>query len=452
MGDRPNIILIVVDTLAARHMSCYGYERPTSPNIDRIAAEGTRFARMIAANIPTTPAYTSIFTGRNAFRHGAISLKNKASSLDGSLKTLPVLLKENGYVTAAASTLVTLRPWFCRGLDYAMPPKGGRNAVHMNARAMPWLDKMAEEPFFLFLHCWDPHTPYLPPGDLRRAFYDGDEKDPSNRSLDPHKSQLCYPFYEQFHLSKYADGEVTDADYITAQYDAEILSADREIGKLFAFLEQRGLMDNTVVLLTADHGENMTEHGFYWCHQGTYEDVIAVPLVVWAPNRFSGGRVSDALVQHADLMPTIADLAGVAEPPESDGLSLTPHLRGEADEAHDFVVISECVWQARCGIRTKEWKFMRTVDKGVFDLPDRELYDLRDDPGELRNVVADQPELARDLEYTMDRWIDSRLGNRPNPLRLEAVAGLDGVDMIRNSLRKRGVDWDSLTPGQQGKR
>ena len=94
---------------------------------------------------------------------------------------------------------------------------------------------------------------------------------------------------------------------------------------------------------------------------------------------------------------------------------------------------------------------MRTVDKGVFDLPDRELYDLRDDPAEVKNLVDDRPELARDLEYTMDRWIDSRLGNRPNPLRLEAAAGMDGVDMIRSALAKKGINWDSLTPGQQGK-
>lgn len=447
MADRPNVILIVVDTLAARHMSCYGYERPTTPNMDRVAAEGTRFARMIAANIPTTPAYTSIFTGRNAFRHGAISLKNRASSLDPSLTTLPSLLRASGYVTAAVSTLMTLRPWFCAGFDYAMPPKGGRDAVHMNARAIPWLDTLAEEPFFLFLHCWDPHTPYLPPEDLRRAHYEGDEKDPNNRSLDHHKSQLCYPFYEQFHLSKY--GGVTDADYITAQYDAEITSADRELGKLFAFLEQRGLMDNTVVLLTADHGENMTEHGFYWCHQGTYEEVIAVPLVLWAPSVFPDAREPEALVQHADLLPTILELAGSELPERTDGISLVPLLEGKSDAGHEFVVLSECVWQARCGIRTAEWKFMKTIDKGLFDRPERELYRLLDDPQEQQNLVDTHTDLAQTLECQMERWIEKRLGSKPNPLRLESEAGLDGWDMLGNSLGRQGTNWHSLTPGHR---
>jgi len=431
-------------------MSCYGYERPTTPNVDRIADEGVRFAQMIAPNIPTTPAYTSMFTGLNAFSHRAISLKNKACRLDPDVPTIPPLFAANGYTTAAVSTLINLRPWFCQGFDYAMPPKGGRSAACMNARAIPWLEKMAEEPFFLFLHCWDPHTPYLPPDDLKRRYYEGDENDPDNHSLDHHKSQPCYPFYEQFHLRKY--GEVTDADYISALYDAEVTSADRELGNLFDFLERSGLMDRTAVFLAADHGENMTEHGFYWCHQGTYEEVIAVPLIVWAPSLFPAGKVSDALVQHADLVPTFAELAGFDPPERQDGMSLLPLLHGRTHKAHDFLVLSECVWHARCGIRTPEWKFMKTVAKGMFDMPERELYNLKDDQNELINLIAERPDLARELEFKMDRWIEERLGRLPNPLRLEAAAGFDGQDMVDRTLARQGVTWHSLTPGHSSSR
>jgi len=240
---------------------------------------------------------------------------------------------------------------------------------------------------------------------------------------------------------------VTDADYVTALYDAEVTSADRQLGELFAWLEQAGIMENTAVFITGDHGENMTEHGFYWCHQGTYEEVVAVPLIAWAPALCASGRATDALVQHADLLPTFADLAGLEPPERTDGMSLAPLLRGESDEGHEFVILSECVWQARCGIRTSEWKFMRTVDKGVFDLPPRELYNLKDDPNELINRVDDHADVARDLEYRMDRWIDERLDGAPNPLRLESAAGLDGDDMIRRAMEKRGVTWSSLTPG-----
>ena len=449
MKEKPNIILIAVDTLAARHMSCYGYERPTTPHMDRIADAGVRFSQMIAPNIPTTPAYTSMFTGLNAFSHRAVSLKNKAGKPDAGLPTLPQLFRENGYTTAAVSTLLELRPWFAKGFDYGMRSKGGRSAECMNARALPWLEKMAEQPFFMFLHCWDPHTPYQPPDDLKRRYYDGDEKDPDNHSLDPHKRQPVYPFYEQFHLSKY--GGVTDADYISALYDAEVTSADRELGKLFAFLEESGLMDRTAVFLTADHGENMTEHGFYWCHQGTYEEVIAVPLIVWAPALFPAGKESDALVQHADFMPTFMEMAGLPPPRRTDGMSLVPLLNASADAGHDFVVLSECVWQARCGIRTREWKFMKTIDKGMFDLPPRELYHLKDDPKERHNLVEAHPALARDLELKMMRWIDERLAGRPNPLRLESAAGLDGQEMVNNVPAGKGVSWHSLTPGDVGR-
>ena len=448
MPDQPNIILLVVDTLAARHMSCYGYERATTPNIDRIASQGMRFARMTAPNIPTTPAYTSMFTGMNAFTHGAISLKNKASGLDPSIQTLPMAFASGGYMTGAVSNLIALRRWFCKGFHFAMLPDGGRNAAHMVARAIAWLEKIARQPFFLFLHCWDPHTPYMPPEDLKRRYYDGDEKDPENRSLDHHRSQVVYPFYEKFHLDKY--GAVTDADYITALYDAEITSADRELARLFAFLEESVLAQNTVLFLTGDHGENMTEHGFYWCHQGTYEEVISVPLIMWGPGRVPAGKVSDALVQHADLMPTFTQLAGIETEQHSDGMGLAPLLDGKSNKGHEFVVLSECVWQARCGIRTTEWKFMKTIDKGLFDLPPRELYNLERDPTEMNNVVEKHPELARELEYRMDRWIEERLGNRPNPLRVESAAGLDGFDMLERAVARRGVTWDSLTPGSKG--
>lgn len=445
--QKPNIILIAIDTLAARHMSCYAYERETTPEIDRIAGAGVRFPQMIAPNIPTTPAYTSMFTGLNAFSHRAISLKNKACQLESGIATLPEYLSQNGYTTAMVSTLVGLRQWFVRGFHHAMQPKGGRTAACMNARAIPWLEKLAEQPFFLFLHCWDPHTPYLPPEDLKRRFYDGDENDPDNHSLDHHKSQIVYPFYEQFHLSKY--GDFTDAEYVTALYDAEVAAADRELGKLFAFLESSGLMDNTIVFLTADHGENMTEHGFYWCHQGTYEEVIAVPLVLWAPSVFPDAREPEALVQHADLLPTILELAGSELPERTDGISLVPLLEGKSDAGHEFVVLSECVWQARCGIRTAEWKFMKTIDNGLFDRPERELYHLLDDPQEQQNLVDTHTDLAQTLECQMERWIEKRLGSKPNPLRLKSEAGLDGWDMLGNSLGRQGTNWHSLTPGHR---
>ena len=319
-------------------------------------------------------------------------------------------------------------------------------AAHMNARALPWLEKVPDEPFFLFLHCWDPHTPYLPPEDLKYLYYKGNENDPHNESLKECKAQSVYPFYEDFHYKKL--GKVTDADYITALYDAQVTAADREIARLFDTLKRTGLDKNTVVFITADHGENMTEHGFYWCHQGTYEEVIAVPLIVWSPSMFSEGKIVDALVQHADILPTIAELAGFDPPKQQDGVSLMPLMCGEKKDGHEFVILSECIWQARCGIRTSQYKFMKNVDPGVFKLPQRELYDLHNDPKELKNLYKEHPELAKELEFTMDRWIEEHIGNRPNPLRLEAEAGLDGPDLLSEALKKREANWNTLTPGE----
>lgn len=173
-----------------------------------------------------------------------------------------------------------------------------------------------------------------------------------------------------------------------------------------------------------------------------------MPLIVWSPSIFPGGKVVDALVQHADFLPTIAELAGFEPPERQDGISLVPLMRGDKKDGHEFVILSECIWQARCGIRTSQYKFMKSIDSEVFNLPQRELYDLHGDPKELRNLYEEHSELAKELEFTVDRWIEEHIGNRPNPLRLEAEAGLDGPDMLNEALKKRKAGWNTLTPGE----
>jgi len=434
-----NVILISIDTLRADHLGCYGYHRPTSPNLDGLAGSGLLFRQMIAPNIPTSPGYTSMLSGVTAFHHGVVAHGVLHVPLADDLTFLPEALRGAGYATAAVTNLATMRHWFVRGWSHLMDPSHPRHqtvlAEHVNDLALPWLRQHRRQPFFLFLHYWDTHTPYRPPDSMRRLYYQGDENDPANHSLDRHRQQLVYPFYHKWWLEDL--GGVTDAEYLTALYDAEITYVDARLGDLFAGIERLGLADDTAIFVTADHGENMTEHDFYYCHMGLYEPVAHIPLIARVPGAPPGAV--EALVQHIDLAPTIADLCGVARPTGWLGGNLLDVAAGRVPGA-EFAVLSEAVWQARVGLRTSRYKFLRTLDKGAYaDRPARELYDLESDPGEMNNLLEARPEVVQDLEYRLDRWLEEALGNRPNPVAVEAAAGLNGPRWVEAALRVMGV-------------
>ena len=437
-----NIVLVSLDTCSAKHLSCYGYHRPTSPFLDSLAARGAVFSQMIAPSVPTTPAYTSIFTGTTGYTNGIVTHGQENIALDGRFEFFPnVLKRRKGHATAMVSNLSRIKPWFARAADDTVLAGGSRLIQNVaggevGSKALGWIAQHRDEPFFCFVHYWDPHTPYVPPDDMRRLYFDGNETDPANTSLHAHKRQIGYPFLYKFWYEQYVK-DVTDADYLTALYDAEITFVDRKVRELYEALDAMGLLDRTVVIITADHGESMTDHQIYWDHPSTYEDQIHVPLIMIGPGELAPGRRIDAMVQHVDLAPTILELAGVdvARDPIADqleGKSLMPLVRGETDTQWDYVYLTEALCSARMGIRSPEWKLLKTIDAGCYQRPPRELYHLADDPLEARDVYADHKDVARELEWRLDRWVDDRLGPRTNPVRYEAQCGLGGP--IRNAL------------------
>src|ERR1044071_6299938 len=187
-----NIVFIDIDTLRADHLGCYGYPKPTSPAIDSLAADGVIFDRCYAPGIPTTPAHTTIYTGMHPISHNVVS-HGGVTDLDRKIPVLPELLQKAGYTTCAVDNLFDLKPWLARGYEYYVNPSHRHkmrllvSCEEINARAIPWLRAHAGEKFFLYLHYWEPHTPYLPPTRYR-TFYDGkDPFDPANESMEPIK-------------------------------------------------------------------------------------------------------------------------------------------------------------------------------------------------------------------------------------------------------------------------
>jgi len=449
-----NIILISIDTLSAQHLSCHGYHRSTSPFLDSLAAKGVHFTQMIAPSVPTTPAYTSIFTGTTGYTNRIVTHGQQNIMLDERFQFFPnVLRDQGGYATAMVSNLPHIKPWFADAADEVVEAKGDRLIQNITGdtisdRGLSWIDGHRDGPFFLFLHYWDPHTPYDPPDHMKRLYYEDDEKDPANTSLHEHRTQVTYPMFYKFWYEQYLQG-VTDADYITALYDAEITFVDGKMRDLLHELDQRGLRDNTAVIITSDHGESMTDHQIYWDHPAAYEDQIHVPLIMTGPGDLLSAKRIDALVQHVDLAPTILELAGMnplgTEIGEQlEGRSLLPLLRGEKQELWDYVYLTECMCSARMGIRSTEWKLLKTIDPGCYDRPGLELYRIAADPGERQDVYREHPDVASELEKQLDRWVDGRLGQNANPVAYEAQCGLRGVIRNQQALERMGMTFEEF--------
>ena len=414
-----NVVVIVLDTLRRDHLGCYGYGKRTSPSIDRLAEQGVRFERCYATDVPTIPSFTALLSGQLGTRTGRVSF-NATELVPLSVKWMPTLIGESDRVTCAVTTLYHMGDYFSRGFQHYLNPMACArhrtqtvDADEINAFALPWLERHRKEDFFMFVHYWDPHVEsvwkpgpapvprYKAPEDYRGMFYDGEPEDPAGR------------------------------DYVISQYDANIAFADKHIGDLLDKLEQLGIADETMVVFITDHGENLGEDHpegtDLWDHLDVYEPVIRIPLIIRHPE-LKGGRAVDAMVQNVDVAPTILNALGVDVPDEFDGRDLMPLMSGETDRSYAEAFCDTGFFTVKRAIVTDDGlKFIRTFDNGPYkDAPVRELFDLNDDPGEVENLAEAQADRADELETRMMKWVDAKLGKRPDPLRLRAHMGSSG--------------------------
>ncbi|WP_274361975.1 sulfatase family protein [Paenibacillus thermotolerans] len=421
MGQKkPNLIVFGIDSLRRDHMSAYGYHRLTTPHLDRFAKQGVLFEQHFSPSIPTTPAYASMLTGMDTFGTDVVALRH-AGPLGPHVKTLPEVLGEEGYnTTCIGFTGNPSSRGFQKYIDYESwqpDPETGRSpkAQNLNEKAVPELERLAadDKPFFLFLRHMDPHSPYLPPVPYERMFYGSDEKDPDNKSMEP-----VYNFkpFADFLKSWIPEG-VTDHEYVTAQYDGAVAYMDACIQTLLSKLEALGLEEDTVVVVTADHGETLYEHDCYFDHHGLYDCTLVVPLIVRYPGRLPAGtRVSDvSLIQ--DIMPTVLELLGISPEIAFDGSSLLPAIDGKREKISEFY-ITECTWMRKHGWRTPEWKLICALEPDFHFKPEVELYNLISDPGENVNLAEREPEVVKLLQQRMEDYIakrESQTGRR-NPI------------------------------------
>lgn len=418
--ERPNILLLTIDTLRADHMSSWGYARPTSPVLDRLAAEGVRFAFAQAQRPKTGPSFTSIFTSGYCADHGVRRIGQPAAC---SMRFLAEEMRDLGYRTQAvvANAALAREFYFDQGFDtyietWKVTPKRagldptGAEAVTDLAAAV--VEKMpTDRPFFLWVHYVDPHEPYSPPAPYRDLYQGDAHSGPPVEVPVAHRNSR--QSFGGIGTRQVLEGR-RDLPFYVARYDAEVRYVDEQVGRLLDALRQRGFYDRMATVMTADHGESLGEHN-YWFDHGMFgfQTCLHVPLAVRFPGR-AGARVDAAPVELVDVAPTILDLAGrrLRNGAWMRGRSLVPRLRGDVTSAR-ATAFAEAGYSSR-----PDW--IRVATDGrftlhhLFERADRRrvahedvpwaLFDLAADPGETVNVAARHPEELARLQAQLASW------------------------------------------------
>jgi arylsulfatase A-like enzyme len=376
---------VSIDTLRADHLGAYGHARDTSPNVDRLARQGILFRQAIAPASWTLPSHASMLTGLYPYHHGAVRF-GFLSALAARVDTLAELLWDRGYATAAftGGSYVGLNRGFAQGFDVF---RTGRAFSASIEAAIDWM-KLIRGPFFLFLHTYDVHQPYAPGA-------------PYDDMFDPDYQGLFRKRFARVDLDSAGGVKVLDrrtVEHLEALYDGEIRKMDQAFATLLQYLASSGRAHDTCVIFTSDHGEEFMEHGnVFHNHAVLYEELIRVPLIVWCPSRYAGGRVIEQPVSLVDVTPTVLDIATAPIPKKMDGLSLAPALVGR-DLPKGRMILSEVDASIEheegsvAAVRTAHHKLIRTS----WD-PAPLLFDLHEDPGERHDVRTKQPAVASRL-------------------------------------------------------
>ena len=418
-----NIVLIAIDALRVDRVGCYGCARPTTPFIDSLAASGVVFENHFTPVVPTQPAFTTIFSGTHPLTHRVFSHAGLQQP-NPRVAWLPLLLRAKNFTTVAVDTLYDHRPYFARGFEYYINPrrKGEFPAYDVfNERAIAWLRGCRREPFFMTLHYWDPHTPYLAPHATVSRFYEGDPTTTNVGSLD---SFYGRPQIERWPSTWFAhlrqrwpgcSGErIEDAEFIRAHYDAEVATADDGVRQLTEVLDELGLLEDTLLVVFSDHGEELGEHGIWFDHHGLYDTNLRAPLVLHWPRGLGGSRRVSAMSQHQDLAATLLDAVDLKVPRQIEGRTLLPAARGETTTTHwsHSLMACECTWQKKWAMRTPEYKLIVSREPDWHDRPAVELYDLVEDPGEQTDIFSSSPLIARKLLDRFDAQLSSMIESR----------------------------------------
>jgi len=420
-GRRANVLLYVIDTLRADHLGCYGYAKSTSPHIDALARDAAVFQTALAQASWTRPAMASLFTGVDPPVHGAMTLRQ---GFRPEVPTLTESLAAAGYETAAFVTNVNVagRWGFGRGFDVYeyLPEDETSETLHvrsdvLTARAREWLDRAdPSRPFFLYVHATDPHSPYAPPDDLARIWANGRCGGAAKRLLERVKPQP----------SRLTPDELRQ---LIACYDAEIVFNDRSFGALVADLARRRRLDDTIVVVTADHGEEFLDHRGLEHGRTLYDELLRIPLVMRFPDAGLRARRVEAVARQIDVMPTLLAYLGLPLPAEVRGRSLLGAIAGDRPEASvEAYAYTQLGGRSRQSITVDRWKVIESERNSV----PLQIFDLGRDPAERVNRAPERPWLAEYAREAFAMWL-AELPRTPADGGLTAPPEADAETMRR---------------------
>ncbi len=391
----PNVLLISIDTLRADHLSCYGYERATTPNIDALAQQGVLFEQATSSASWTLPSYGSLFTGLDPGRHYAgmsrerelhfctdahEQPKRSVQPLRDDVPTLAELFRDAGWHTAAFVNNVFLLPTYGLSRGFQRYTQYQYNAVAGVENARHWI-LAQDRPWLCFAHFMDPHVPYCPPEPWDSKFTNDPLADHMNTGWPP-------PMQSVREHGLGPDGRKLLVGY----YDGEIAFTDDQVGRLLRELDAAGALENTIVIIHSDHGEEFWDHDGYEHGHSQYQELLHVPLIVRFPPRFPAKLRVSSRVRTMDLFPTLLELAGIGVPAGIDAQSLLPLLDGQKHPARD--VLSEFLLWGDHEIKARIVGERKLITNGASE---NELYDLGADPREQHNVAHEQAAHVNEL-------------------------------------------------------
>lgn len=457
------ILYVDIDTLRADHLGCYGYLRDTSPHIDQVAEQGVRFERCYASDVPCLPSRTALATGRFGIHNGVVGHGGSASELrpDGAERgfwsthgrtSFAGQLRKAGLRTVTLSSFADRHcayQWYAGFSEHNMIPKLGlEQADEMFELARDWLQRHGEQDdWFLHVHLWDPHTPYRVTPEYGEPFADAPLPPWLTEEVraehwgrpGPHSAQECVGFSPAYPWGDYPrqPKQIPDMAGVRQMfdgYDTGVRFADDAVGRLLNVLADLDVLDDTAVMISADHGETLGELGIYCDHHTADEQTARVPMILRWPG-LPAARVERGLHYQIDVAATLLELLEQPVPASWDGQGFGEAFRKGEQAGRDHLVVSQGAWTCQRAVRFGDYLAIRTYHDGYHAFPERMLFNVVDDPHQQRDLGTEQPAVLTRAMGMLDAWCETQLaGEGADPM--QSVLAEGGPYHVRGQLPK----------------
>lgn len=428
------ILYLDIDTTRADHLGCYGYHRNTSPNIDSVAQNGLVFTNYYCSDAPCLPSRTALFTGQFGLRNGVVNHGGIASQLrlDPTRKfrqrleteSLFGMLRQRGFRTVGITPFASRHSawYFYGGLSeiYDTGRNGIESAHEVTPTALDWIKRNGKtDNWYLHVNFWDPHTPYRTPADFNNPFTDDPIPDWLTEDLLEKHKQTSGPHHPQ-EIASYSDkpnekyplqpwrlDTMADLKRLIDGYDMGIRYADMNVGYILQALKDEGVFEDTIIIISTDHGESMGELGIYAEHGCADYPVCRIPFIIKWPQGQIG--YDDGFHYNLDLLPTLAELLGVNPSKQWDGISYAKSITEGVKTGHEYLVLSQMAHVCQRSVRYDDWLYVRTYHDGYHLFSKHMLFNIKNDPYEQNNVADKNPEIVNKLAAMLFDWHDEMM-------------------------------------------